>query len=119
MNAQSPTADETGQGRPVTLSEVKALLETEQSTRGEELTYEQNLALTHATIFARYPPEKAAALEAELRGIPRLTEWHVRKLVDVAPTHADDVRAIFAKDRFNLETEEIDRIINAVKASLE
>ncbi|HLE98137.1 MAG TPA: hypothetical protein VI997_12265 [Candidatus Thermoplasmatota archaeon] len=118
MNAQPTAADEPQQGRPVTVAEVKALLEAEQSSRGEDLTYEQNLALTHATVFARYSPEKAAALEEELRAIPRLNDWQRRKIVDVAPGHPDDVRAIFAKDRMNLENEDIDRIINAVKASL-
>ena len=119
MNAHTPVAEETPQGRPVALTEVKTLLENEQATRGEELTYEQNLALTHATLFARYPPEKAAALMEDLRQLPRLNDWQRRKIMDVAPSHADDVRAIFAKDRMTLENEDIDRIINAVKASLE
>lgn len=123
MNAQAPTHEEATaeQGRPVPVSEVKGLLEKEQAARtasGEELSYEQTLALNHATIFTRVPPDKVAALLHELRQIPRLNEWHRAKIVDVAPSHPDDVRAIFAKDRFTLENEEIDRIINAVKASV-
>ena len=118
MNAQvaNPTEEE-AQGRPVSIPEVRALLEKEQAGR-EELAYEQKLALDHAAIFTRIPPEKVDGLIEELRQIPKMNEFHRRKIVDIAPTHADDVRAVFVKDRINLENDEIEKILNAVRTVL-
>lgn len=118
MNAQvaNPTEEET-QGRPVSIPEVRALLEKEQAGR-EELAYEQKLALEHAAVFTRIPPEKVDGLVEELRAVTKITEWHRRKIVDIAPTHADDVRAIFVKDRISLDDGEIEKILNAVRSVL-
>lgn len=118
MNAQvtNPTEEET-QGRPVSIPEVRALLEKEQAGR-EELAYEQKLALDHAAVFTRIAPEKVDGLVEELRTIPKISDWHRRKIVDIAPTHADDVKAIFVKDRIALDDSEIEKILNAVRAVL-
>lgn len=104
--------------RPVSVPEALALLQHEQSTR-EEFTYEQKLALDHAATFARLPPEKARELRDKLRAVSgRVTDAHASKLIDVAPTHADDVKAVFARDRAPLEKEEIDKILETVRAYL-
>lgn len=105
-------------GRPVTVAEVKALIEREQGTRAE-LSYEQKLALEHSTHFARMPPEKALKLVAELKAVGgKITEWHAHKIADVAPTHPDDVRAIFQKDRVTPEKDEIEKILEIVRGYL-
>ena len=125
MPATSPTQaqasgdDAVIDGRPVTLSEVKALLEREREARSDEdFTYEQRLAYDHATHFSRLPLEQARELHGKLRENPKVTEAHAVKIIDLAPSHADDVRAIFAKDRVQLEKEEIDRIIELVRGYL-
>lgn len=102
-------------GRLVTLAEVKEILEREQSERGE-LNYEQKLASEHSRAFARLSREKANELLAKLQGVKKVSPAHAIKIVDTLPTNADDVRAIFAKERFQLEKEEIDSIIALVTA---
>lgn len=116
MQVANPTEEQT-EGRPVSIPEVRALLEKEQAGR-DELAYEQKLALDHAAIFTRIPPEKVDMVLEELRQVPKITEWHRRKIVDIAPTHADDVRAVFVKDRIALDDGEIEKILNAVRAVL-
>lgn len=125
MPATSPSSVTTEsepmvEGRPVTLAEVKALLERERERRTEEeLTYEQKLSLDHATLFARLSLEQARELADKLRGTsPKMNETHVVKIVDLAPLHPDDVRAIFAKDRIQLDQGEIDKIIELVRGYL-
>lgn len=125
MPATSPAAvtsdsEPVAEGRPVTLAEVKALLERERAQRSEEeLTYEQKLSLDHASAFARLSLEQARELAHKLRGVsPKVAEVHVVKVVDLAPMHADDVRAVFAKDRIQLEPGEIDKIIELVRGYL-
>lgn len=112
----SPGA-EASVGRPVSVPEVLEILQADQ-TRRAELAYEQKLALEHATTFSRVPAEKARELKAKLREIPRVQEHHAVKLIDLAPTHPDDVRAIFARDRSPLEKDDIDKILEAVRSFL-
>lgn len=102
-------------GRPVTIAEVKELIERENATRAE-LTYEQKLALDHSSIFARIPAAKSEKLVEELKALGgKITVWHAHKIADVAPTHADDVRAIFQKDRVTPEKDEIEKILEIVR----
>lgn len=102
-------------GKYVTLSQVKALIEKEQAIR-DELTYEQKLALDHSTSLARIPPDKVEALVGEIKALGgRITEWHAYKIADIVPTHADDLRAIFQKDRVTPEADEIEKILEIVR----
>lgn len=109
----------TDEGRLITLAEVKELLEGAERTRGE-LTYEQKLALEHARAFAvRVAGEKAREMVERLRKLsPKVTEAHAVKVADLLPTHPDDVRVIFAKERFQLEKDEIDKILETVQSYL-
>ena len=41
------------------------------------------------------------------------------KVTDLMPTHPDDVRLIFSRERFALTAEEIDEILDVVEAHFE
>ena len=97
----------------ISLAEVKNLLEKEQKKR--ELTYEQNLALDHAKHFTQLGVTKAKKMASELLKIERISEPLAYKIVDILPMHPDEVRAIFAKERFTLEDSEIKKIIKIVE----
>jgi DNA-directed RNA polymerase subunit F len=99
--------------RYVSLAEVKSLLEKEAKKR--ELSYEQKLALEHAKHFAKIGVTKAKQMAEELMKIERITEPFAYKIVDILPMHPDEVRAIFAKERFTLEDKEIKMIIEIVE----
>jgi DNA-directed RNA polymerase subunit F len=111
--------ESTEEGRLVTLAEVKEWLEEAERTRGE-LTYEQKLALEHARNFAvRVPAEKSREMVEKLRkATDKVSEAHAVKIADVLPSHPDDVRVIFAKERFQLEKDEIDKILETVQSYL-
>jgi DNA-directed RNA polymerase subunit F len=117
MAPESPTPAE--EGRLVTLTEVRELLEEAERQRGE-LSYEQKLALDHARAFAqRLNGAKSRELVDRLVKISsKITEAHAIKIADLLPTHADDVRVIFAKERFQLEKDEMDKILETVQAYL-
>lgn len=97
----------------VSLSEVKTLLEKEEKKR--ELTYEQKLALEHAKHFAKINVTNAKKMAQELTELDRITEPFAYKIVDILPLHPEEVRAIFAKERFTLEDSEIKKIIKIVE----
>jgi DNA-directed RNA polymerase subunit F len=97
----------------LTLAEVRELLRKEKEDRGE-LSPEQGYALQHAEAFAGLTPRKARKLVKELLELEFMSPFNAVKIVDLLPTHPDEVRAIFAKERFTLGKEDIERVLNAV-----
>jgi DNA-directed RNA polymerase subunit F len=97
----------------VSLSEVKKILDKEGETR--ELTHEQGLSLEHANHFANISVTKGKKMAEDLLKLERITEPFAYKIIDILPTHPDEVRAIFAKERFTLEDDEIKKILKIVE----
>ena len=96
----------------VTLPEARKMLE--EAAEERELTYEQNLALQHAQQFARIDPEKAKKMKEELLQIEGVNEYYATRIVDLLPTHPDDVRAIFATDKIVLQLSQMEAILEIV-----
>ncbi len=97
----------------VSLAELKVILEKEKASRGE-LVSEQQYALSHASTFAHVPPEKVPEMVKELMEIPMMSTFNAVKIADLLPTSLDDVRAIFAKERFTLSKEDADKLLEIV-----
>lgn len=102
----------------ITLPEVRHLLEKERDVRGE-LTYEQKLAYEHADAFVRMGVTKARKLFKELQKIDRISPEHAAKIVEIAPTQREDVEIVFAKDRFDLDDADIDKVLELVREAVE
>ena len=91
--------------RYVSIAEVRDILKRIQKER-EELTYEQKVALRHAEAFARLSVSKTRELIKELlENVDKIEERHAYKIADLLPTHEEDVKLIFAKERVNLDEE--------------
>ena len=99
-----------------TLSEVKNLLEKDESENN--LTYEKRLALEHAKQFTVLNQTQSKKLINELLKIERVSDFLAFKIAELLPQHPDEVRPIFAKERFTLEEDEIKQIIEIVKKYL-
>jgi DNA-directed RNA polymerase subunit F len=97
----------------LSLAEIKALLETEKAARGE-LNQEQAYALSHASLFARIDPAKVPALVKELMAIPLMSPGTAVKIADLLPTHLDDVRGVFAKERYSLSKEDAEKVLEII-----
>lgn len=100
--------------RYVTLSEVKELLEGSAEQR--ELAPDQKLALDHAQKVAKLPAEKARELQAELAKLGFVSEALCAKIADLLPSHPDDIRVLFSKERMVLEKKNIEQILSTVQA---
>lgn len=98
----------------VSLAELKGILEKEKAARGE-LNPEQQYSLSHATTFARVPADRVPPILKELSEIPMMSLFNAVKIADLMPTHADDVRAIFAKERFALSKEDAEKVLEIVR----
>lgn len=75
---------------------------------------EQKYALTHAQGFARVSVEQVRELVNELMGVEMMTPGNAYKIADLLPTHPEDVRVVFAKERFSLSKEAVDQVVTIV-----
>lgn len=99
--------------RYVTLSEVKEILENAGSKR--ELSADQKLALDHASKCAKLSSDKAKELQAELQKLGFVSDALCAKIADILPTHPDDIRVLFSKERMVLEKKFVEEILSTVR----
>ncbi len=99
--------------RPITASEARKILE-EREKKGE-LNYEQKTALDHLSKFVKLKPEKAREALEELSKLDKIKPETGVKIVDTLPENEEDIRAIFAKERYVLTKEEMGKILKAIE----
>jgi DNA-directed RNA polymerase subunit F len=97
----------------LTLAEVKELLDQIRLKRAdeEELGYELRRAIRHADLFAKGTAEESQAMVAELMKLEKMNKQIAVKIADVRPASKDELRAIYAKERFTLSEEELNSIL--------
>jgi DNA-directed RNA polymerase subunit F len=95
---------------PITVADVKTMLG--ELSESYDLTYEQNLALDHATKFSKLEVESADKLVEELQEIVKKTQ--AIKIADVMPLDLADLRLIFAKERGSHKKEELEQVLEVV-----
>jgi DNA-directed RNA polymerase subunit F len=102
----------------VSLAEVKKILKDKEkicSKDGRELLYEQKRAQEHSQKYAKLGVKDVRELMKKLGELDmNLTEEQIIKICDFLPETVDDVRAIFAKERFRYKEEEIKKILDPV-----
>jgi len=100
----------------LTLAEVKDIIAERQNDG--ELTAEQKLALEHSQKFGRIDTKKSRKLVKELLELGFVSEVNAVKIADIMPTHPDDVRLIFSKERASVEKKDIEKILSVVEKYL-
>lgn len=98
--------------RYVSLAEVKEILSAEAEKR--EISGQQRAALDHAQAIAKLSVDDTEKLTAEINELPFTTDFVSYKVADLLPKYPEDVRAIFAKERINLEVSDVQQIIDIV-----
>ena len=102
----------------LTTAEVKALLadiEEERSLDEErELPYELARTIEHVNRFAVLEPGESRELVEELEALEKVDEATAHKLADLLPRSRDEVRSVFAQQRYTLEGDELDAILDVV-----
>lgn len=98
----------------VSLAEVKNILKKISKER-KELLYEQKIALEHAEKFSKISAKQTKDLITELMKLDHVEEIHAYKIADIIPNTEDDVKAIFAKERYTPNDKEIKNILEMVK----
>ncbi|WP_332899467.1 MULTISPECIES: RNA polymerase Rpb4 family protein [unclassified Haladaptatus] len=102
----------------LTISEAKELLadiEMERAADEErEMRYELARAIEHVNRFAVLSADDANELVAELSELEKVAEPTAYKIADLLPRDRDELRAIYAQERFALSGDELDEILNIV-----
>jgi DNA-directed RNA polymerase subunit F len=96
--------------------EVLADIEMERAADEErEMRYELTRAIDHVNMFAELDADEAREFADELVELDKVDEKTAHKIVDLKPRDRDELRAIYAQERFSLSGNELDDILNVVK----
>jgi DNA-directed RNA polymerase subunit F len=108
----------------LTLAEAKETLqalrargrgaEKEEEGAEEEIRYERRKASEHTSKFAKQSAKKSRALVDELRELPKMKESIAVRIADLVPKSPNEVRAIYAKERFTLTEADIESVLDVI-----
>jgi DNA-directed RNA polymerase subunit F len=101
----------------ITISEAKDILEEIAEKRKErsELLFETRRALLHLRKFSKLPADRARELVEELMKLPQVGRRDLAvKLVDIMPSVPDEIRTIYAKERYTVTAEQIQEILDVI-----
>ena len=76
--------------------------------------FEMRRAIEHTKTFSYMEPEKARELVNELLKLEKVRADIAVKIANLLPRTNDELRAIYAKERFTLSKEELKEIIDIV-----
>ena len=102
----------------LTVSEAKELLADVEAERADEddreMRYELARAVEHVNRFGTLDPEESRELVAELRELEKVDEKTAYKIADLLPRDRDELRAVYAQERYSLSGEELDAVLDVV-----
>ena len=102
----------------VTTPEAKELLaEVENERAGaedREMRYELARAVEHVNRFAVLDVEGSRELVEELRGMEKVDGATAYKVANLLPADRDELRSVFAQERYSLDGDELDEVLDVV-----
>ena len=101
----------------LSLAEVREILnevKLRRSGEEEELSYELRRAIKHVEIFAHGTAEESRSMVNELLELEKMTPTIALKIADIRPMNQDEIRAVYAKERFTLADEDMGDILDIV-----
>jgi DNA-directed RNA polymerase subunit F len=102
----------------LTVSEAKELLADVEEERAldeeREMQYELARAIEHVNRFATLDPEESVELVEELAELEKVDEATAYKIADLLPADRDELRSVFAQERYSLSGEELDEVLDVV-----
>ncbi len=101
----------------ITLPEVRETLNGIKEVRekaGQEMRYEQKRAIEHANKFSKVGAEQSRSMVNELLTLEKMKLDIAVKIANLCPRTRDELRAIYAKERFTLNDAELKAILDIV-----
>jgi len=102
--------------KPITMAELKLELERVKKRDGE-LNFRANKTEEYINQVLAVEPKKATELKQKLEklNVPRLREEHIAKLIDVAPTTADEVNMVAQAFTISITKENLKKVADTIK----
>jgi len=102
----------------LTVSEAKEILEAVEAERAadddRELRYELARAVEHVNRFALLDGAESRELVDELRELEKVDDSTAIKIADVLPADRTELRSVFANERYAMDGDELDEVLNVV-----
>jgi DNA-directed RNA polymerase subunit F len=102
----------------VTTPEAKELLAEVENERAiaedREMRYELARAIEHVNRFAVLDVEGSKELVEELRGMEKVDGATAYKVANLLPADRDELRSVFAQERYSLDGDELDEVLDVV-----
>ncbi len=102
----------------VTTSEAKEILVEIEDERAEDenrdLRYELARAIEHVNKFAHLDAEESRELVEELAELEQIDIPTAVKIADLLPEDRTELRSVFAQERYSLDGDELDDVLNIV-----
>lgn len=102
----------------LTVSQAKELLADVEEERAldeeREMQYELARAIEHVNRFSVLEPEESLELVEELMELEKVDEATAYKITDLLPEDRDELRSVFAQERYSLSGEELDEVLDVV-----
>ena len=96
--------------------EILAGIEAERTLdEDREMRYELARAIEHVNRFAVLEPEEAQELVDQLLELEKVDEATAYKIANLLPQDRNELRAVYAQERYSLSGDELDEILNVVK----
>ncbi|MCX6694239.1 MAG: RNA polymerase Rpb4 family protein [Methanomicrobiales archaeon] len=103
----------------ITLSELRAILATVEADRiaaGKEMPWELRRSIEHVNLLAKTTPEQSRELVEDLLRLDKMRPEIALRIANINPRTRDELRAIYAKEKFSLTGEDLDAILNLVNS---
>jgi DNA-directed RNA polymerase subunit F len=102
----------------ITISEAKSLLNEVEDERADDeerdLRYELARAIEHVNRHAVLEAEESRELVEDLLELDKVSEEIAHRIADLLPEDRTELRAVYANERFSLDGEELDDILDVV-----
>ena len=102
----------------VTTSEAKEILVEIEDERAEDeerdLRYELARAIEHVNRFAELDADESRELVEELTELDQIDLPTAVKITDLLPEDRTELRSVFAQERYSLDGEELDEVLDVV-----
>ncbi|WP_254274089.1 RNA polymerase Rpb4 family protein [Haloarcula marina] len=103
----------------LTLAETKEILEGLEIERAadedREMRYELKRAIEHVNRFALLDPEESREFVEQLQELDKVDEATAYKIANLRPLDRDELRAVYAQERYTLSGDELDEILGVVR----
>lgn len=102
----------------LTVAEAKEYLSDIEAERAaqedREMQYELARAIEHVNRFATLDADEARDLVGELSELEKVDDATAHKIADLLPRDRDELRAVYAQERYSLSGDELDEILDVV-----